>query len=379
MEQYSLPVSVTKCNSYDSDKLRDSVSRHFRLLGIKIDKNKRVLIKPNLIAARPTEHAATTDPRLIRAVVELLLDMGVKDITIADSPGGTFTKKLLKDTYRVCGIRELEELGVRLNYNTDFSQVNSSDFRICSSFNIIDVVKNADIIINMAKLKTHGMMTYSGAVKNLFGVIPGLQKPQLHFRYPDRFNFAEMIVDLCETVKPYLSIIDGIVGMEGEGPTNGRPRKFGFLFASRNAYSLDLLASEMIGIKPEENPIIYKAIERGLCPDSIDKLNIVGRRLQKDDFADFRKPPSKSLTFSDKIPPPFNKLFIAIVTPSPRVIKDRCIGCGKCAESCPAKIITFKDKKAVINKKSGCIKCYCCHEMCPVNAIRIKRIKLFDK
>jgi len=264
--------------------------------------------------------------------------------------------------------------GAQLNYDLGTTPMTSNGGNVCSSFDIINPVAHADVVISAAKLKTHGQMIYSGAVKNLFGSLPGLIKPEFHFRYPEKPVFGDMLVDLCETVKPAISFIDAIIGMEGNGPTGGTPKELGLTLAGCNSYSLDLYACSLIGFKVDDIPTLAAAVKRGLCPPDISEIEIAGdRNIEK---VKFKAPDSSSLDFTKKLPAfirePINKL----LTPRPAIVNNICIGCGKCAESCPQHIIEIVNSKAVINY-SKCIKCYCCHEMCPKRAIKIKRFKLF--
>lgn len=372
-------VSVFACDSYDIKKLDKIIERHFALLEAEkqiIHEGDNVVIKPNLVMRRRPEEATTTHPEFMAAIIRAVKRRGGNAI-IAESGGGPYTKGALKSLYSVTGIEGIAKReGAELNFDTGSTPVKASDTHVCSSFDIINPVVNADVVISAAKLKTHGQMTYSGAVKNIFGTIPGLMKPEFHYRYPTKPAFGEMIVDLCETVKPSISFIDGIVGMEGNGPTGGTPKKLGVTLASLNPHALDLYACSLIGFEPKDIPTLCSAIDRGICPENVSELEVFGDAEVK--HTDFKEPDSISLDFIAKMPEfvrrPFEKLF----TPRPSINYKACVGCGKCAESCPEHTITIVDKKARIDY-SKCIKCFCCHEMCPMRAINIKRFRLFGR
>jgi uncharacterized protein (DUF362 family)/Pyruvate/2-oxoacid:ferredoxin oxidoreductase delta subunit len=294
---------------------------------------------------------------------------------IADSPGGPYTKQLLKSVYVGTGMEKIASReGAQLNFDVGTTTMMSNGGHVCSSFDIINPVAHADVVISAAKLKTHGQMTYSGAVKNLFGSLPGLIKPEFHYRYPEKSVFGEMLVDLCETVKPAISFIDGIIGMEGNGPTGGTPKELGLTLAACNSHSLDLYTCFLVGFEPEDIPTLAAAVKRGLCPSDTSELEITGDinigRVK------FKAPDSISLDFTNKLPAFIRGPLGSILTPRPAIMNKSCIGCGKCAESCPQHTIIIVSSKAVIDY-SKCIKCYCCHEMCPKRAIKIKRFKLF--
>jgi uncharacterized protein (DUF362 family)/Pyruvate/2-oxoacid:ferredoxin oxidoreductase delta subunit len=372
-------VSVINCGGYDIDKLDSIIEQHFKTLEAGtpiIHEGNNVLIKPNLIMRRRPDEATTTHPEFIAAIVRAVKRRGGIAI-IADSPGGPYNKQLLKSIYAGTG---MEEIALResalLNYDVGTTPVKTNGGQVCSSFDIINPIVNADVVISAAKLKTHGQMIFSGAVKNLFGALPGLIKPEFHYRYPDKAVFGNMLVDLCELIKPEISFIDGIVGMEGNGPTGGSPKNLGVTLAGLNPHALDLYACSLIGFEPKDIPTLTAAIERGLCPGEVKELEILGD--SEINHSKFKEPDSISLIFGENLPAfirePLNRLF----TPRPAIIKNTCIGCGKCAESCPQHTITMKSNKAVI-EYTKCIKCYCCHEMCPKRAIKIKRFKLFGK
>lgn len=373
-------VSVIKCDKYDVSRLTEIVERQFKELEADksiIKSGDNVVIKPNLVMARSPEEATTTHPALMAAIIRAVKKRGGNAI-VAESPGGTYTKGALKGIYNKTGMTEMcESEGAELNYDVGTSEVDSDNGRRVKRFEFINPIINADVVISAAKLKTHGQMTYSGAVKNLFGCVPGLKKPEFHYRFPQKEDFAAMIVDICETVKPSISFIDAIVGMEGNGPTGGKPKELDRIIASTNAHAADLVGCALVGFPPDKIPIVNDAIERGLCPKSVDEIEILGDGLPEAPIK-IKAPDSASLDFVATMPnfikKPINKLF----TPHPKIIKKGCVGCGKCAESCPQHTIKIVDRKAQIDY-SNCIKCFCCHEMCPRKTIEIKRFNIFGK
>jgi ferredoxin len=225
----------------------------------------------------------------------------------------------------------------------------------------------------MPKLKTHSMTTLSGGIKNLFGTIPGLQKPEMHYRFPDIDDFCGMLLELAQVVKPNITIIDGITAMEGNGPNGGDPRHLGVTLASRNIFAQDYIAAGLMGISPESVPMIRLAQERGLF--SPDDIGLAG-----DNFSPaqppFKLPDAADIDFLTGFPDflrrPLKKIMDGILRPMPKLNKSKCVGCGKCAESCPPQIIKLENGKAHFQKK-GCISCFCCQEMCPAHAIDVKR------
>ena len=373
-------VSILGCRYYNITQLDKVIEQHFVLLevdGKLIKKDDKVAIKPNLLLKKTPEQATTTHPEFIAAIIRAVKRRGGIPI-IAESPGGPYTKGNLKGVYSSTGMEEIAlREGAQLNYDIGWQEVSAENYSVCSAFNIINPILEADVIISAAKLKTHGMMNYSGAVKNLFGVVPGLMKPEFHFRFRDKASFANMLVDLCQTVKPTISFIDGIMGMEGNGPSGGEPKLAGITAASKNPHALDLLCSRLIGMSVQEVYTVDAAIKRGLCPATIAELKIVGENAETL-LCEFRKPETRTNEFlgNIKIPKFLRKPIENLLTPKPEIVKATCIGCAKCAESCPQHIISIIEHKAVIDY-SKCIKCYCCHEMCPEKSIRIKTFRLF--
>ena len=370
-------IVCTHLNDYDEEQLYLAVKKQFDLLEVfsLIDPGMRILIKPNLLLKRRPDEFTTTHPAVVAAVIRVLKENGCGNIVIADSPGGPYTKPLLSSIYRAAGFEEVAaRFGVHLNTETGYQTVRRDENSLCKEFTLIDPVVDADFIIDVCKLKTHGMVGLSGAVKNMFGSIPGLMKPEMHFRFPEEERFCEMLVNLCETTAPGLVVVDGIDGMQGDGPSGGTLLHAGMLLAGTNPYDIDLLLCEIIGFDPEEIFTSKIARARGLSVQSIDELTLLGDEVKK--FPDSVRPTSRSVDFGHKLPRWFPKRILDHFSTKPQIVKKGCIGCGKCAESCPAKTIEVVDGKAKIHYEK-CIRCFCCHEMCPVKTIRMKRSRFY--
>lgn len=373
-------VSVKKCSSYDIEKMSEIVEHQF--LELEVDKpiintGDKVVIKPNLVMNRAPDEATTTHPALIGAIIRSVKSRGGIPI-IAESGGGTYTKSGLVATYQKTGITQVaQKEGAELNLDISTGTIKSNNGRKVPTFEFIKPILDADVVISAAKLKTHGQMTYSGAVKNLFGCVAGLQKPEFHYRFPDKSDFGSMIVDICETVKPAISFIDAVVAMEGNGPTGGTPIELDTIIASTNPHEADFVACEMCGIDINLVPTLTDAIDRGVCAKDINSIEILDDGLPSQAFT-LKIPKSISLDFVAGFPGFIKKPIQKLFTPHPVIKKKDCVGCGKCAESCPQHIIKVVNRKAVINY-DNCIKCFCCHEMCPKKAIEIKRFQIFAK
>lgn len=363
-------VYIYKCNDYNEKEVNDAMDNiinSFNLLK-NIKKNTKVVIKVNLVSAMKPDKCATTHPMLIKRLVDYLLLKGCS-VVIGDSPGGLYTKGYLSHFYKVT---EMDTTNAKLNDNFDTKKCSFNKAKVLKSFEYTKYLDDADIKINFCKLKSHGMMVMSSAVKNLFGTIPGTLKPEYHYRFPDYNNFANMLIDLNEYFKFDLNIVDAVWGMEGNGPTQGEKKKIGCILASKNPYELDYICSQVINIDYKIVPTIKNSIDRDLCDINNIELN---DNLDKYIIKDFKILKSKhSLTFysNDKgiIKKIISKCSNIIFESKPKLKKNKCVGCQKCANICPMKAITMVNGKAYIDRKK-CIKCYCCQEFCPKGAMQV--------
>ena len=372
-------VFISKCSDYEIENLTKLIGEQFSALGVceEIKEGMTVVVKPNLIMRSKPSEAIITHPAVMAAVGINVKKIGA-EVLIAESPGGTYSPAIMRNVYNGCGYTEIaEKYGFKLYTECKSREVSLPQAKRCKNMTVIEPYLNADYIIDIAKMKTHSMTGFSGAVKNLFGVVPGLMKPELHCRFPEKTQFAEMLVDLCEFVKPNLSVIDAVYGMEGDGPTGGESRFVGAVLSSKSPYAADVAALNIIGIKPEEIPMISDAVSRGVCPKSIDEIELLGDGAGEIHIADYKRAKTGNVDFIARLPKFMRSTVQKLVTPVPKIKTKECIGCGKCAESCPQKVIDMTDRKAVI-RYNDCIRCFCCHEMCPEHIIDIKRRKLFN-
>lgn len=376
-------ITLRAVQDYDYPMVKNAIFSMLDQLEAKelIQKDQQVLIKANLLSKKKPEDGVTTHPMVIRAVCEYVIDQGAKAV-IGDSPAGPFKVDSLQGIYAATGmLTAATQSGAELNYNVGYQTVTLKDYKTLERIELIDAVLEADVIIDVAKLKTHVMMTYTGAVKNLFGTVPGLTKASYHMKLQEPQHFANHLIDICQRVKPALSIIDGIVAMEGDGPSNGTKRKLGYLLGGQNPYELDYVACKLVGIEEEKVATIVESVKRGL----LSKDQITGdfgdkemNRLELEEkirqlmIHPFQKPQVQSVNFlHGKIPRFLENFLIKHSKSKPVFVQSKCIGCGKCAQSCPAKIITIQNQKATTDLQ-GCISCFCCHEVCPVDAVEIK-------
>lgn len=373
MEKNSKIIGIEACPDYEKDHVKSAMSR----LLCKTDAldfvrpGMKIAIKTNLVSASAPEKAIVTHPTVLTVLTEMLREKGAH-VVIGDSPGGLFTPGILEKNYRLSGLLEAKEAGAELNLDVSVREVSHPEAKVMHSFTCTSWLLQADAVIDCCKLKTHGMMGMSANVKNMFGVIPGTMKPEYHFRFPKHEDFADMLVDINTCIKPCLYITDAVIGMEGNGPTSGTPRKIGALLASKDPYGLDVLCAHLIGLDPAQVPTIAAAQKRGLCTFSVEDLSVAGdpEALVVRDYEHVAK--LNSLEFSTVVPKFAMPLVRKILQARPRVKKEECIGCGKCRDICPAKAIRMEDKKPVVDSHV-CIRCFCCQEFCPKGAMKVHR------
>ena len=375
-------VSLVKCNSYELDEVELALEKSLRLIGgldSYIKPGMKVLVKCNLLMKKKPEECTTTHPAVVEALVKKLKELGAIPI-IGDSPGGLFTPRLLRGIYSATGMIDVaQRTGAELNYNTNPMEVSFPEGKIIKNLTVMELLQEVDAVISVAKLKTHGMTLYTGAVKNLFGVIPGMTKAEYHLRMNRVEDFTEALVDICQYVKPVLSIMDGVVGMEGDGPSAGTPRKIGAILASNSPYALDVVCASLVGISPERVPTIQRAMERGLCSYSLDDIKLLGDSFDELYIDDFKLPVTGEISFLHRVFGSNSRLATLLnhhLGPKPYFNHDECIGCSDCQRYCPPKAIEMVNRRPVVDLKK-CIRCYCCQELCPEKAVEIKRSWFF--
>ena len=373
-------VSIVKASQYDKTIVSKALEETFKNLGGVekfIKPGMKVALKANLLMKKRPEEAATTHPVLVGELARIIKNAGA-DVLIIDSPGGPYTRSRLEDIYIGTGMKEIaDEVGAELNFDTSEVEVQNPEGKYIKKLKILKPLVEADFVINLPKLKTHGQMVYTGAVKNMFGAIAGITKVEYHFNMKEYSRFADTLIDIFLSVKPSLSIMDAIVGMEGPGPSAGIPKEIGVILASENAFNLDMAAVNIININPKSVPILKNSIERELCPDDISKIELVGVPIESVKVKEFDVPALEGLKEIRFIKNDFLKSLAGVILPKPVFILNKCIGCADCMRCCPPKAIEMKNKKPKV-KLSKCIRCFCCQELCPAKAIEIKRNKLVD-
>ncbi len=370
-------VAIVGCDSYDPERVLASLTEAIEQVGglTFIEKGMIVGIKANLVSYAKPEAAVTTHPAVVEALCKMITDRGATAV-IGDSPGGLFNAAYVGRIMKAAGFHDLVREGVKLNDDYSEREAQFKEGKEARTFLYTGWLDSCDVIINVCKLKTHGMMGMSCAAKNMFGVIPGVAKPEYHYRFPSYERFSDMIIDLNEYFKPALCVCDAVVGMEGNGPTAGTPREIGCILASKSPYRLDLAAADVIGLTKEQVPTLEAAFRRDLIPEKAEDLDIYGD-LKKYRISDYQniaslhglgfKGFSNSVIFTV-----FGGIAPKLLTSKPTLKKSLCVGCNLCGKICPAKAITIVKGKATIDR-SACIRCFCCQEFCPKGAMRVHR------
>ncbi|RMF94035.1 MAG: DUF362 domain-containing protein [Candidatus Schekmanbacteria bacterium] len=373
-------VSLIACPEYEEEKVISSVREAVGLLGgfeKFISGGNRVLIKPNLLSGKPPEKAVTTHPTVLSAVIDLVREAGGIPV-VGDSPAteGKGSLEKFKKVCEITGILDVvEKKEVELvHFSSSKMDIENPDGKVFKKFTVTEELKKCDVHINLCKLKTHGLTLLTGAVKNNFGCVPGLLKGQLHMRAPHRPEFSQMLVDLYKTIRPALSIMDAVVGMDGNGPGSGNPRKVGAIIASTDAVALDSVACQIIKKNPYALTTCKLAEEQGVGVANPENIEILGDDISKFYVDDYE------VLVDDVSDKPLMRFIIGLMrertTAKPVVDKKKCTGCKTCYAACVPGAITMVDGYPVMDYNK-CIKCYCCHEVCPEGAINLKKGLLY--
>ena len=377
MEQ-KIKVATSACNDYQESNVAQALDSVLAQLGgIEkfVPQNAKVFVKLNLVREMSPEKCGTTHPEVVVALCKQL-EKVTSNIVVGDSCAGLYTKGMLNPVYNKCKMTEVEaRTSAKLNYNFDTQHVDING-EVLPSCDIISSFLDADVVINVAKLKTHSFAGFTGAVKNLYGLIPGLVKVEMHSRFPELKDFCNMLIDLEQFSHPrcVLHLIDGVIGMDGEGPTNGKPKFIGQILASPDPYAVDAVAVSLFA-NPFDMPLLQTAAKRGCIDENLSNIDFDFEAWKTNFLSDFDSPPAESQDFMLNMP-----LFVKRLVKKYMVKRVRmdtnCRACGKCATHCPATAITIKKGKARVAQKK-CIHCYCCQELCPFNAVRFKRPLLY--
>ncbi len=359
-------VSIVRCRSYDEEEVMKGLRQSIDLIGgigAFVKRGSRVLLKPNLLYGKASNRAVTTHPAIVRGVVRMVKEVGGKPF-IGDSPAiGSLIKAADK-----AGIRAVaEETGCPL---IEFDHPVVPKERKDTFFKQIEIdeaVLDADAIINLPKWKTHGMTLLTLGIKNLFGCVPGRKKALWHLKAgEDRRLFSRMLVDLYQLIRPSLTILDGVVAMEGNGPASGNPVPLGLILAGDDALSVDQRVCDILGIPRKSVMTNRAAFESGM---GREEMNSFGERLDQIRISGFKYPPMSRTDWG--LPGFLRRALKNALGTRPMIEKEMCGACNRCVEICPPKALKKHEEEFVFNYGT-CIRCFCCQEVCPEGAISIE-------
>ncbi|MBI5179064.1 MAG: DUF362 domain-containing protein [Nitrospinae bacterium] len=360
-------VSLQRCGDYSSENVMQAVRaalEPFGGMGAIVKPGETVLLKPNMLAPAAPEKAVTTHPAVVKAVAQLVMESGGKPF-IGDSPAVPGFKMTAKKT----GLAAVaEELGIplaELKNSAEYKQGENKLFRILE---ISKTALEADRIINLPKLKTHSQMYMTLGVKNIFGCVVGSRKSQWHFKAGiDRVFFARMLVELYDAVSPDITIMDGIVGMEGDGPgPGGTPRQCGIISAATDAVAMDRVLLDMAGGDTENLFTIAAAREMGIGETDLARIRVMGVPLEELKMERFVFPQVVGVLMGPKF---LQKLFIDNLTPKPKELRKTCTLCEQCINICPTDVISARNDRLHFDY-DRCIRCFCCVEVCPEGSMK---------
>ena len=357
-------VAILRCDDYDSERVFNTVHRALDLLGgigRFVQKGQRVLLKPNMLSAKAPERGITTHPAILEAMIREVRSVGA-DVWIGDSPSGAI--KGIQRCWDNTGYQALaDRTGVKL---VNFEARGTVEKRVRGeTYHVARALFEVDVVINLPKFKTHGYTLYTGAIKNMYGALPGLQKAKFHKWYSHPKNFSRLLVDIFSLIRCPLHLMDGILGMEGNGPATGKLRNVGLILAADDGVALDAVAAHIMGFDQNEIDAIRLAGERGIGENRLHEIQIAGEMLEAVRFTDFSLPSNHLVKLVPQFLVRWAGKFMWI---RPRADLSLCTGCGVCAEGCPVEAIKMKDGFPVMDYHK-CINCLCCNESCPEGAV----------
>ncbi len=361
-------VALRKCEEYEISEVYNNISEIYQTCQGPELRNKKVLVKPNLLSDNLPDKCISTHPVVFEAMIRFLREKGA-EVVAGDSPA-VHTRGFKPVNSGIYGVCERTETPW-IDFTSDPSSVKLKNGKI----RIASIVNNVDLIISLPKLKNHELVYFTGAIKNSLGLIPAFSKAKQHALHQNRESFSRFLVDLNEVVTPHFFLMDGIFGMEGRGPGQGIPIKTGVLIGSTNPLALDIIASSVAGYDPKEIPTNRIALSRRKWLNSIEEIRYDGPEIKTVIKKDFKKIPISS---DKNISIEFLKnriKFLRKLDRRPVFIHTNCTGCRECIKICPRNALTMHPviDNYVILTDSKCIRCYCCSEVCKSNAVLIKR------
>jgi uncharacterized protein (DUF362 family)/Pyruvate/2-oxoacid:ferredoxin oxidoreductase delta subunit len=376
-------VALLKCEDYEALLIREKMIEALNLIGLepRIFAEKKVVVKPNLLNAAAPEKSVVTHPEFFRAALRVVRDHGGHPV-LCESPSFQPLARVMK---KAGYDRIAEEEGCEIADPRSTGVLFYDGPCRFKRFEISSAVFDADILLNLPKFKTHGLTYITGAVKNLFGLIYGLNKSKWHCKAQGKQEFSGFLLDYYsallrgfEKPKVFVHLMDAVVGLEGEGPgAAGTPRKIGAVLAGQDAVSVDAVATRVVGLPVKEVLTVTLGEERGIGTGALERIELLGAGLDAFQIRDYV--PSKASSGHPVGRWPLNtKVFKDLLVEKPVPSKERCTLCYQCKAICPGGAIEESEGGSGVPSYDydKCIRCYCCMEICPEAAIRLRRGKL---
>ncbi|MDQ7799070.1 MAG: DUF362 domain-containing protein [Candidatus Edwardsbacteria bacterium] len=359
-------VSLVKCGSYQPHEVRIAVRRSLDLLGgisAFVKPGQKVLLKPNLLSYHHPDKAVTTHPVFLEAALELVKSAGGVPV-VGDSPIGS--ARHIEEYWEVTGFQEVcRRQGAEL-VAFEKSGVYKKDLN-GRNYHIARPVLDAEVIINLPKLKSHSLTLLTCAVKNMYGAVPGLKKSMYHREAPLPMEFSKLLLDIYALARPQLNLVDAVIGMDGNGPSAGDPKPIGMIMAGADGVAIDCLAAHLMGMDPLKVPTNRLARKISLGETQLKNIERLGDAIEVRN--DFRWPS----TWAYSLIPSFLARHMAkLFWIRPAIDPVKCVNCGACVESCPTSAISSGEPTPVFNYRL-CINCLCCQEICPQQAVHPRR------
>jgi uncharacterized protein (DUF362 family)/Pyruvate/2-oxoacid:ferredoxin oxidoreductase delta subunit len=366
-------VALVGCDSYDAASVEASVARAFELVGgaeSVAGAGETVFVKVNAVMGVDPATAIVTNPTVVEAVIRQFQGVTGR-VTFGDSPGGPFTRPLLKRVYEKTGLAGVAaRTGAELAFDTGTVEVPLPGGEAVKRLVLCRSMVEADRLVSIAKFKTHRYMNLTGPIKNLYGTVAGMNKFIYHSRFEDPAEFADLIVDVHLAARPAFHVVDAVDVIDGDGSRKGTVRRMGAIAAGRNAFALESLMMELVGLPAAENMPFAAAIGRGLCPEGPGWFEVLGDRMDDFRLDEFRLPGEN--LFSERMPALVTGRLSRFVTETPKPLRDLCVACGTCAKVCPRQAITIREGLARVDTRK-CIRCFCCDELCEHGAVGVRR------
>jgi uncharacterized protein (DUF362 family)/NAD-dependent dihydropyrimidine dehydrogenase PreA subunit len=344
------------------ENVRTAVDRVFEIFPLEF-KGRKVLIKPNVLRSSEAKEGVTTNPAVLKAVIEKVETLAPASIVVGDNPGlfnyGDNELSFEKTGLMQAAGKYYQNIGnesLRVDFNPSFMPAVS----------VSRIVLDADIVISLPKFKTHGLTVMTGAVKNCYGYLPGAQKARLHKAAGNPERFHEVIVDVFRLRPPDLFIMDAVVGMEGNGPASPDLRDIGLILAADNAVAMDSVVAAMMGCDPGKLRFLRRAKELGMGDYDLRSIDVIGELKV---IPDFKLPPlgGEAIFHNEAV----QQVMTSKTVLRPQADPELCTMCGTCVDHCPVSALSMGDMIPEVDPEK-CITCFCCQEMCPEKAISLR-------